>query len=233
MSDPIGQAINDYYINGEADKIVIETNYTENEHLSPAYFFRTLEEMPSIEKTALKLSSGTILDVGAGAGCHALLLQEQGKNVIALEKSMVAAEVMRRRGIKNVICADLFQVKDKEFDTIMVLMNGTGIGGTLNGLKVMLRHLKSLLANDGRILIDSSDISYLFQEADGSMWIDLANDDYPGEMEYRVSYKNRESVFKWLFVDFDTLKKIALEAGLKCRLIEEGAHFDYLAQLNK
>lgn len=233
MCDPIGQAIYDYFENDEAENIVITTNYTNDELLSPSYFFRTIDEMPSIERTALKLSYGKILDVGAAAGCHALSLQEQGYNVIALEKSKAAAEVMRRRGIKNVVCSDLFQFKGKEFDTLLVLMNGTGIGGTLEGLKNMLLHLKSLLALDGRILIDSSDISYLFQEEDGSVWIDLANDNYPGEMDYILNYKHLNSSFKWLFTDFDTLRDIAETSGLKCELIEKGPHYDYLAQLKQ
>lgn len=233
MYDPIGQAIHDYFENGEAENIVIETNYTENELLSPSYFFRTTDEMPSIERTALKLSCGKVLDVGAAAGCHALPLQAEGLKVTALEKSMQAADVMRKRGIGNVICTDLYQFYEKEFDTILVLMNGTGIGGTLEGLKNMLIHLKSLLAKDGKILIDSSDISYLFQEADGSVWIDLANDNYHGEMVYTLIYKNLKSSFKWLFTDFGTLKRVAKSAGLKCKLIEEGPHYDYLAQLTQ
>lgn len=233
MSDPIGQAIYDYYFKGEAEDIVIETNYTEDEHLSPAYFFRTLKEMPPIEQSAMKLCNGRILDVGAAAGCHALPLQVQGHNVTALEKSPHATAVMKDRGVSNVVCKDIFQYHEKEFDTILVLMNGTGIGGTLDGLQELLQHLKSLLSKNGSILIDSSDISYLFQEDDGSMWIDLANDSYYGEMKYTVSYKNLQSVFKWLFVDYANLKKTAGAAGLKCELIEEGSHYDYLAQLKK
>lgn len=233
MSDPIGQAIYDFYTKGEAEDIIIETNYTEEEHLSPAYFFRTIEEMPSIEQTAMKQCKGRILDVGAAAGCHALPLQEQKLNVTALEKSVTATEIMRRRGVKNIVCQDIFQYKEKEYDTILLLMNGTGIGGTLNGLKNLLLHLKTLLSNNGRILIDSSDIAYLFQESDGSMWIDLANDRYYGEMEYYISYKNLHSEFNWLFVDYMNLEKIARAVGMKCKRIEEGSNYDYLALLKK
>jgi hypothetical protein len=233
MCDPIGQAIHDYFEYGEAENLVIETNYTEDELLSSSYFFRTIDEMPSIERTALKLCSGKILDIGAAAGCHALPLQKQGFEVTALEKSMPAVEVMKKRGVENVICTNVYQFHKKRFDTILVLMNGTGIGGTLAGLKDLLIHLKSLMTIDGKILIDSSDISYLFQETDGSVWIDLANDNYHGEMDYTVIYKDLKSSFKWLFTDFDTLESVAGTAGLKCRLIEEGPHFEYLAQLTR
>ncbi len=231
MKDAIGQAISDFYSNDKAEDIVIQTNYTEDELLSPAYFFRTEKEMPAIEKTALKLSFGKILDIGAAAGSHSLLLQERGLDVTALEQSVSASEVMVNRGVKKVVCADLFDFHEKEFNTILLLMNGAGIGGTIEGLKRMLVHIKSLLTNDGQILIDSSDISYLFEEDDGSVWFDLANDNYFGEMNYKVIFKNTESDFKWLFVDYNKLSAIAKTVGLKCEMIEEGIHFDYLARL--
>jgi hypothetical protein len=231
MNDPIGRAIADYYENGEAPDIEIQTNYTEGELLSPAYFFRTENEMPEIDKAALKLCRGKVLDVGAAAGCHALVLQEKGLEVTALEKSKLAFDVMKQRGVKKVICTDVFHFFEKGFDTILLLMNGTGIGGTLEGLKKLLLHLKNLLNPNGKILIDSSDISYLFEEDDGSVWVDLTNEDYFGEMQYELKYKNESSRFNWLFADFKTLTKICKENGLTCKKIMEGEHYEYLAQL--
>lgn len=231
MSDPIGRAIADYFEQGVAADIQIVTNYTEGELLSPAYFFRHENEMPEIEQTALQLCRGKVLDVGAAAGCHALVLQKNGVDVTALERSKLAASIMEKRGVKNVICSDIFKFNETGFDTILLLMNGTGIGGTLNGLKKLLLHLKNKLNANGRILIDSSDISYLFEEEDGSVWIDLTNENYFGEMEYELVYKNEKSIFKWLFVDFETLTQLCSELGLACEKISEGEHFEYLAQL--
>lgn len=231
MNDPIGRAIADFYKCGQAPDIIIQTNYTEDENLSPAYFFRTEDQIPKLEKTALNHCRGKVLDVGAAAGCHALILQNKGLEVTALEKSELAADVMKKRGVENVICSDIFQFNNPGFDTILLLMNGTGIGGTINGLKKLLLHLIKLLKKDGQILIDSSDISYLFEEEDGSVWIDLANDNYFGEMDYELIYENDQSKFKWLFVDFEMLNTICEDIGLKCRKITEGEHFAYLAQL--
>ena len=231
MNDPIGQAISDFHKNGTAPDILINTNYTEGETLPPAYFFRTFDEMPKIEKTAIKNCQGKILDVGAAAGSHALELQKQGFDVTALEKSELAAAVMKKRGVEKVVCADVFHFNETGFDTIFLLMNGTGIAGTLSRLTEMLMHLKGLLNEDGQILIDSSDIHYLFEEEDGSFWIDLANDNYYGEMDYELVYKNHSTQFKWLFTDFETLVKTAGEAGLSCQLLEEGEQNDFLAKL--
>lgn len=232
MNDPIGSAIFDFYTNGETDSITIQTNYTEDETLDPSYFFRMEKDLPHIERRALDLCKGDVLDVGAGAGSHSLILQNRGLNVSALEVSLPASEVIRNRGVRKVFCTDVYDFAGERFDTILMLMNGTGIGGTIEGLKKLLLHLKTLLKEGGQILIDSSDIQYLFEEDDGSVWIDLTNDAYYGEMEYSATYKDLQVDFDWLFVDYSTLQTIAESAGYACTLIVEGQHDDYLARLN-
>lgn len=231
MNDPFGEAIKDYFEKGKAPKIKVNSNYTENEEIPPSWFFRSEKEMPLVEREALKLCKGKILDVGAAAGCHSLLLQKKGYNITALEKSSIACEVLFKLGIQKVVNEDIYSFAANEFDTILLLMNGAGIGETIAGLEKLLKHLKNLLSPNGQILIDSSDIKYLFEENDGSYWVDLSNTNYYGEMEYEVSYKKSASKFKWLFIDFENLKKIAHKIGFECVLVQKGKHFDYLAQL--
>ena len=229
--DPFGLAISDYFKKGKATPLIINTNYTENEEIPVSYFFRTEKEMPGIEQEALKRCKGKTLDVGAAAGCHSIVLQKKGYSVTALEISAKAVEVLRKRGIQKVVQSNILAFEAEQFDTILLLMNGAGIGETTNGLKELLIHLKSLLKTDGQILIDSSDIKYLFAEDDGSVWVDLATTNYYGEMEYEVIYKNTTSKFRWLFIDFERLKQVAKEAGFRTELVANGNHFDYLAQL--
>lgn len=231
MGDPFGHAIRDYFATGKDAEIVVNSNYTEDERIPVSFFFRTEEEMPELEKTALKNCTGKVLDVGAAAGCHAIILQERGFNLTAVEKSSLAAGVLKNRGIENVVCTDIFQFTGNSFDTILLLMNGAGIGGTVDGLKKLLIHLKSLLNKNGQILIDSTDIRYLFEEEDGSVWMDLANPAYYGEMDYEVTYRQEKDQFEWLFIDFKLLAEVAGEAGYTCKLVQEGENFDYLAQL--
>lgn len=231
MNDPFGEAIKDYFEKGKAPKIKVNSNYTEDEEILPSYFFRTEKEMPHIEREALKLCKGKILDVGAAAGCHSLILQKKGYHVTALEKSVDACEVLAKRGIQKIVNADIYTYSANKFDTILLLMNGAGIGETLQNLEKLLKQLKNLLSPNGQILIDSSDIKYLFEENDGSLWVDLANTNYYGEMEYEVRYKKATSKFKWLFIDFEHLKEIAQKIGFGCTMVAKGEHFDYLAQL--
>jgi len=231
MNDPFGEAIHDYFEKGKAPDLIVNSNYTENEEIAASWFFRTEKEMPAVERAALKRCNGKVLDIGAAAGCHSLLLQKKGFNVTALEKSEKAAAVMKKRGIQKVVCSDIYQFTENQFDTILLLMNGAGIGETVTGLEKLLAHIKTLLTEKGQILIDSTDIKYLFKEEDGSLWIDLANKSYYGEMEYEVKYKKSVAKFKWLFIDFEKLKKTAKKAGLDCLLIESGKNHDFLAQL--
>ncbi|MBN1987366.1 MAG: methyltransferase domain-containing protein [Prolixibacteraceae bacterium] len=232
MKDPFGLAIQDFYKKGKAPDIKVDSNYTKGEHIVISHFFRSENEMPEVEKAALKKCRGKILDVGAAAGCHSLILQKKGFNVTALDKSELAVDVMKMRGIQKVVCSDIYEYSQNTFDTILLLMNGSGIGGTLTGLKNLLRHLKTLLAENGQILLDSSDIKYLFEEEDGSFWVDLANTKYYGEMQYNVKYKTQTDAFDWLFIDYDLLNKISQETGLKCTQVATGAQNDYLARIS-
>lgn len=231
MSDPFGEAIFDYFEKGKTPDLVINTNYTEDERIPVSYLFRTEKEMPVIERTALKLCRGKVLDVGAAAGCHSLVLQKKGYNVTAIEISEKAVDILKKRGIQKIIHEDIYNYSASKYDTILLLMNGTGIGKTKTGLKTLLSHLKKLLAENGQLLIDSSDIIYLFEEEDGSRWIDLNNTKYYGEMEYELSYKKSSLKFEWLFIDFESLKIIAEEVGFSCKMVQAGEHHDYLAQL--
>jgi len=232
MNDPFGEAIHDYFEKGKAPGLKVNSNYTEGEEIAASWFFRSEKEMPLVEHTALKRCNGKILDIGAAAGCHSLVLQKKGYNVTALEKSALSAEVMKKRGIQKVVCGDIYHFSENQFDTILLLMNGAGIGETLAGLENLLVHLKPLLTEKGQILIDSTDIKYLFLEEDGSLWVDLTREDYYGEMEYEVKYKKSVSKFKWLFIDFETLKSVCQKSGLSCKKVADGENSDYLAKIS-
>src|SRR5665647_1217330 len=230
--DPIGQAVWDYQNGITGESIVVKTDIAEDEVLSPSYFFRTYKEMPIQEQEALKRCSGKILDIGAGAGVHSLWLQNHGFDVDSLDISPLSCDTMLKRGIKNVILKDVYALKDRKYDTILLLMNGAGVAQTLPGLKLLLLHLKTLLNPGGKILADSSDLLYLFTDENGEAWVDIASDTYYGEMEYQLSYKTvRGKKFPWLFVDSDTLSEYAERSGFTVEDKVKGLHFDYLIEL--
>lgn len=230
MKDLFGKAILDFQTNNDPQSLITETNISEPDEMDVAYLFRDFDQMPKIEQQALKLCSGKILDVGCGAGSHSLYLQQMNQHVVSIDISANAIKASHLRGVKNPLNINLLDVEDK-FDTILLLMNGTGIFGTLNQTDVYLKKLKSLLNENGQILIDSSDIIYMFDDdEDGGKWI--PSDAYYGELEFTITYKEETEVpFPWLYLDYNTLQNAAFANGLQCELVEEGAHFDYLARL--
>jgi SAM-dependent methyltransferase len=229
--DLFGKALLDYQSGNYTEDIITSTNISDEDELPLPYLFRSFEEMPKLEQKALQSAKGTILDVGCGAGNHALWLQEKGYAIKAIDASKGAVEVSKKRGVINVELKPLLD-ESEMFNTIMLLMNGTGIFQELSQVSKYLTHLKSLLKPNGQILIDSSDISYMYEDEDGGTWLDL-NNGYPGELDYYLSYKGeQETPLKWLYLDFDTLKTACLTVGLKCEKIMDGDHFDYLAKLS-
>ncbi|KAF2080158.1 class I SAM-dependent methyltransferase [Flavobacterium sharifuzzamanii] len=234
MKDLFGKAIFDFYTKNSPEDIITETSISEEDEMSVEYLFRTYNEMPKIEQKALQLAKGKILDVGCGAGSHALSLQnERNLEITAIDISEKAIETCRLRGIINAKVENILDFEGEKFDTILLLMNGTGIFGQLKNCNKYLSKLKSLLNPGGQILIDSSDIIYMFDEdEDGGKWIPSEND-YYGELVFNIKYKGeKEEPFDWLYLDYNTLQNAAVANGLNCELILEGEHYDYLAKLS-
>ena len=229
--DPMGAAIYDYHKNGKAGKLRVFSSQFEEDEIPVEDLFRSFEDMPELEQVALKAAQGRILDVGAGSGCHSVALTAMGKDVMAIDISPLSVEVMLDRGVHARQVNFYDRSFDEKFDTILMLMNGTGIVGTLDMMPAFFERVKQLLAPGGSLLIDSSDLKYLYEEEDGSVMIDLA-DDYYGQIDYQMQYKNvLGEPFDWLYVDFDTLAYYAEESGLKAELLYEGEHYDFLARV--
>ncbi len=231
MKDLFGKALLDFQNGNYSIDITTSTNISDEDVLPIPYLFRDYKDMPKLEQKALKLSKGSVLDVGCGSGSHSIYLQKKGFKVKAIDISKGAIEVSKQRGVLR---ADILNIIDEAetFDTILLLMNGTGIFQELTQVSKYLSHLKSLLNPNGQILIDSSDIKYMYEDEDGGYWMDM-NSSYYGELDYFLSYKGeKEAPMKWLYLDFETLKLACETLGLRCELVFEGAHFDYLAKLS-
>lgn len=230
MKDLFGKALIDYYNGNYTEDLITWTSISEDDILPLPYLFRSYSQMPKLEQHALKLARGKVLDVGCGAGSHSLYLQKKGVNVKAIDISKGAIQVAKNRGVINAEKKHLLD-ENATFDTILLLMNGTGIFQKASLVTTYLTHLKSLLNKNGQILIDSSDIKYMYQDDDGGLWIDT-NAEYYGEIDYFISYKNQEETpIKWLYLDFNTLKFSCNAVGLSCDLVLEGSHYDYLAKI--
>ena len=232
IHDPMGAAIRDYHLRGKTARLRVMSSMFDEDEMPVDHLFRTFDNMPHLEQKALNMAYGKVLDIGAGAGCHTLALQERGMDVKAIDISPLSCEVMKERGIKDVECVNLFckQLQGK-YDTLLLLMNGTGIAEKLSQLPALLNRLKELLSEEGQILIDSSDLKYIYENEDGSMDIDL-NAPYYGEVDYQMQYRDiKGEPFDWLYTDPMLLASVSKQCGLQCQIMEQGEHYDYLAKL--
>lgn len=237
MKDILGKALLDYFHGNYTEDILTETNISEADELPLPYLFRSFDDMPVLEQKALHLAKGKVLDVGCGSGSHSLWLQNKGRQVTAIDISQGAVEVAKLRGVVNIKEVSLLDYSTEKFDTILLLMNGTGIFETIDVIPVYLQHLKSLLQPNGQILIDSSDLQYMYPSAplgagseEGGIWVPA--DRYYGELEFTMKYKGEVSEsFSWLYLDPMRFKLYAKENGFNFETIYEGENFDYLGRL--
>lgn len=232
MKDLMGKAIWDYYHQNSPEDLQTETSISELDELPVEYLFRDYDDMVPIEQKALDLATGKILDVGSGAGSHSLYLQNKGALVTAMDISPKAIEVVKERGVKLAFCGDILTFSEGKYDTLLMLMNGTGIFESLSKIDVYLRKLKTLLNPGGQILIDGTDILYMFdREEDGGVLIPAGG--YYGELDYVVHYKGEsEEPIKWLYLDYETLKNAAENNGFNIEKVLQDED-SYLAKLTK
>ena len=224
--DLLGQALVEYY-NGEVYPLLINNKYGDPEEIPIEVFFREKEDLTTLEQAAISQCKGNILDVGAGAGAITLLLQDSFETT-AIESSEGACQVMKALEVRNGITGDIFDYKGEDYDTLLLLMNGIGIVGRLDNLQKSLTHFAKMLKPDGQILLDSSDISYLYEGEDKPV------DAYYGQLSYQYSYRGESSDwFDWLYVDFDTLSEYAMRSGLQTELLIKDDNDQYLARLTK
>ncbi len=229
--DPMGRAISEYYMTGLAERLRVFSPMFEEDEMPLQVLFRKYEEMPIIEQKALEMTRGKVLDVGAGAGCHSLVLQERGLDVTAIDISPLSVETMRQRGVGKVLEKDFFSLEGT-YDTILMLMNGIGIVGTLKRLPDFFRHLGLILAPGGQLLCDSSDIGYLFEDEEGRF--DYPGTGYYGEQVFHLQYKDTvgES-FPWLYIDKHSLAEEARKNGFVTEIVVEGDQYDFLARITR
>ena len=226
MTDLPGKAIYDYHFLKSRKKLFVHDTFGPKVEMPVSYYFRSYKQMPELDKKALDLCRGKILDIGAAAGSHSLELQKKNKDCMALEISLLACEVMKDRGVQQVLCADFFRYDKEQFDTLLLLMNGIGICGSLHGFRKFLAHAKMLLKENGQIIFDSCNIAYMYEEEE------FPQQQYYGEFTYHYEYdKAFTDAFQWLYLDSATLKQIAAEENWRVRIVQEDDRHQYLAVL--
>lgn len=233
--DPHGHALNDYFNGNTAATIAV---YGDNgELLHPevplALFFRTPEEFPPLERKAVELCRGRVLEFGAGTGCHSLAIQERGLDVCAIDFLPACVEIARHRGVRDTRLADIRDFDDGPFDTLLSLMNGLAIVPNLGDLEPFLEQLRRLVNPGGQLLIDSSDLRKTGRyESKPESETDTVC--FHAEVKRQLEYKGRRGLeFSQLYVNPETLFAHAVRAGWTGRLIDQDETGRFLAQLER
>lgn len=229
--DPLGAAMLAYR-QGQTNAVIqVYSDIAIDDVIPVRYLFRAFDDMPAWEQLALETCCGRVLDLGAGAGSHALWLQAQGYEVVAVDNSPGAVAIMQERGVRVVWHADFQHLAiDDPFDTVLLMMNGIGVVGDLKGLNAFLSSARHLLKPGGQILLDSSDIRYLYEAE--AVPLPLPDGRYHGIIGYQMTFGAVQGeAFSWLYLDFHKLARQAEHLGWRCECLAKGSHFEYLARL--
>jgi len=226
MKDLFGRALLDYHERKFKAPLLLHNEYGEPEEIPVESYFRDFDTYTELEVFALEQISGSALDVGSASGRHPLFLQERGIDITAMDISPLCGELMKRRGVANIIISDVLKFKTNQFDTVFLLMNGIGIAGSLEGLHVLLRHLKTLVKQNGQIILDSSDISYLYDDHQ------QPRNKYFGQLSFRYEYDGQlDDQFDWLYIDQQNLIELSRACEWNCQIIFQDDTDAYLARL--
>jgi SAM-dependent methyltransferase len=232
---PFGLALEKYFKGDKDIKIIYHRDDgQETEDLIEGYF-RTYPNFSELEKIAIDRCKGKILDIGSGTGPHTLELQKRGFDVLAIDISKKACEIMKKRGVKRTECKTPYEINEKNFDTIIILGCSIGFVADLKGLKRFLKYAKTLLSKEGFILMDSRDIRI----TDNSKHIEYQQNNtrkgkYRGEIRLQIEFNGvKGELFQILHIDPDTLKDLAKDLGWKCEILSENESGLYLAKLKE
>ena len=227
--DPLGAMLQDY-LDGKKDAFVrVSSPNLDMWKMTGDVMFRNFSHMSNLERKALSICRGRTLDVGAGSGCHSLCLQKRHLDVNALDISPGCIEIMKKRKVNCPIHNNLFRLKERKYDTILMLMNGIGICGSIDGLNLFFQFIPELLQPDGQILVDSTDLADLYSHDK----LTTTADRYYGETQFIMSYKSvTGDCFDWLYIDFHTLAHIADYNGFACEKIMSDRSRRFLARLS-
>jgi SAM-dependent methyltransferase len=217
MSLPIdlfADALWDYDETGRADlRIERDDGRVDREDVS--WYFTSPREFPRHEKAALEFARGRVLDIGCGAGRHALYFQKRGLRVTAVDASPRIVELARARGVKDVRVANAcgrLPFRDGEFDTVILFGNNLGICGTLPRFRRMLRELHRITSPRGRILGTTRQPSTANPTHRSYLRRNLARGRAIGQLRVRLVYRGKRGAwFELLLLPPTDLLQIAAQ----------------------
>lgn len=236
--DAFGQEIYALW-QGETDVVEIierDDNYVDLS-VGPTLYFAPYEEWPDIERDAITLARGRVLDVGCGAGRVALYLQEEGHEVVAIDNSPLAIDVCRQRGVTDARLMSITETGKQlgQFDTIVMFGNNFGLFGSPERARWLLRRWKAMTTPEARIIAETLDptqtsnpdhLSYHERNRQRGR--------LPGQVRIRVRFRRAVgNWFDYLFVSREEMAEIVAGTGWRVVRTVDSPGPGYIAVLEK
>ncbi|MHA2280941.1 MAG: class I SAM-dependent methyltransferase [Promethearchaeota archaeon] len=231
--EPFGLALEEFYRGNKQAKVIFHRDDGLKEDHYVSNFFRTKNGFSPLEKHAISLCYGKVLDIGAGVGPHSLELQNLGIYVLAIDVSSHACEIMKKRGVLKVMRSNIYDLKDVAFDTVLLMGRSIGFVENLSGLKKFLTYCRDLLNPGGIILLDSIDVRQTTNQIHlAYQKRNLKIGHYFGEIRLQIEYEGQlGEKFQILHVDPQTLMTSAEELGWSCDILLKEKNGNYLAKV--
>lgn len=158
----------------------------------PGAYFESYRHWPALERRAIRFARGRVLDIGCGAGRHALYLQEQGFDVTGIDSSPGAVKVCKLRGLQKALVRSISEVdrfRPGSFDTILMFGNNFGLLGGARRAAGLLQKL-SLVSAPGAMIIAGTRDPHLTNDPDHLRYqrLNRARGRLPGQLRLRVRY---------------------------------------------
>jgi SAM-dependent methyltransferase len=229
-AEPLAAALLDHYRTGRPRKVAATRADGVAFEIETGEYFTLEGELAELDRLALDSCRGRVLDVGAGAGRHALALQARGLEVVAIDVSPIAVSLCRARGVRDARVFDVMQLDSEQmmgrFDTIFFGMQTIGVAGGVGTLGRLLERLASVLAPGGELIVDSSALREAWEGDD--------SDRTPGRGEIVLSTRYRGwrgEPFPWLYLSERDLSTVAGDAGFAMETLGRVPSGEFLAAL--
>lgn len=214
--DPFADALEHYWATGKQRLCITrDDGYRKRENV--AWYFGSYPEFWKLEKRALKFARGRVLDVGCGAGRHALYLQRKNFRVTAIDSSPRVAALASARGVRDVRVASACErlpFTRGEFETVLLFGNNLGMCENRAGTARLLRELARVTKARARILTTTR-APATFRKQHRDYWNQkLARGEEFGVVTLRLDFNGANAkTIQWYWISPQALLELAWETG--------------------
>ncbi len=236
--DTFGQEMWACYKGEEAAEIVErDDGYFNATPGNPKSYFSEYENWAPIERKAMELVKGRVLDIGCGAGRHSLYLQNKGFDVLGIDSSPLAIKVCKLRGMKKarVMPIEELDFKPNSFDTVIMMGSNFGLFGGFERAKRILRKLHKITSKNGLIIASTRD-TFKTNNLDHLEYHrrNRERGRMPGQLRLRIRFRKCVGIwFDYLIVSKKEMEDVLKGTGWKLKETVDSGNSAYIAVIHK